>query len=194
MGVGTLALRGVLAALAGGGAALALAGCGGSPASDRGARSGPGEFPEYIAQAESTFRPADYGIETWEEDTTGAVAGTVPDSAAPPEAASPDTIPGFRVQVAITEEIDKAGFLRDSLSAAFPDDWVYVVHHPPYYKVRIGNFSERYLAEGFLDGLKRHGYPDAWIVPDRVLRNPPPRPLPAPPDSADSTTGADTLR
>jgi hypothetical protein len=191
MGVGTRALRAALLAFAVAAAAAAAGGCGGSSTGDRGARSDPGEFPGYIAQAESTFRPADFGIETWEEDTSGGVDDAAPDSAAPAEAAAPDTIPGFRVQVAITGDIDRAVFLRDSLSASLPDDWVYVVHHPPYYKVRVGNFSERYLASGFLDGLKRRGYPDAWIVPDRVLRNPPPKPLPA---LSDSIAAADTLR
>jgi hypothetical protein len=150
-----------------------------------------GEFPGYGAQAESTFRPADYGIETWGEDTAATPEATAPDSAPPPEAVVPDTIPGFRVQVAITEDIDRAGFVRDSLSAVLGDEWVYVVHHPPYYKVRVGDFSERYLAAGFLDGLKRRGYPDAWIVPDRVFRDPPPKPLPAPDDTS---AAADTAR
>lgn len=191
MGVGTRALSAAILAVAGFSTAASVAGCGGSSAGDRGARSVAGEFPGYVAQAESSFRPAEFGIETWEEEKAGAPGGTAPDSAAPPEAVVPDTIPGFRVQVAITEDIDRAGFVRDSLTAALSDEWVYVVHHPPYYKVRVGDFSERYLAAGFLDGLKRRGYPDAWIVPDRVLRNPPPKPLSAAPDTA---AGADTAR
>ena len=170
---------------------VTAAGCGGSSGSGSAGRSGAGEFPGYIAQAESTFRPADFGIESWDADT--AVAGDIPPPApdSGEEAVAPDTIPGFRVQVAITEDIDRAGLLRDSLSASLPDEWVYVVHHPPYYKVRIGDFSGRHLAEGFLDDLKRHGYPDAWIVPDRVFRTPPPKP---PPVAADSTAAPDSLR
>jgi hypothetical protein len=158
-------------------------------------RSEPDKGPGKAAQAESTFRPSDFGIETWEADTSGSIADLPQDSSAQPETVAPDTIPGFRVQVAITEDIDRAMFLKDSLSAALHDEWVYVVHHPPYYKVRLGDFSERHLAAGFLDALKRRGYPDAWIVPDRVIRNPPPKVLASPPDSsADSAAGADSVR
>ena len=170
--------------------ALSMAGCGGSEGGAGSVRSGSGEFPGDVAHAESTFHPSDYGIETWADDTLARQPSPpIVDSVFLPSAdAGADTVPGFRVQVAITQDIDAAASLKDSLMAAFPDQWVYVVHHPPYYKVRLGDFGERHLAAALLDGLKRR-YPDAWIVPDRVLRTPPPKPI-----AADSTAAADTLR
>jgi hypothetical protein len=165
---------------------LLLARCGGSETARRESTSGRGAFPGYMADAESTFHPADYGIETWESDTASLPAAEASPPADSAAAAQPDTIPGFRVQVTISEDIDAANALRDSLSEIFPDEWVYIVYHPPYYKIRIGNYADRFVAAGMLDSLRHQGFPDAWIVPDRVLRNAPPRPLPPPPDSTDS--------
>ena len=163
------------------------AGCGSSGTAPRGGASATGGFPDYLAESESTFHPSDYGIETWEspaiEGQTGAPGGTM-DSV---PASHPDTIPGFRVQVTITGDIDDANLLRDSLSRALSDEWVYIVHHPPYYKIRVGNFSERFAAGEMLERLRRHGFPDAWIVPDRILRNPLPKPAPMAPDTTDGT-------
>lgn len=165
-------------------AVAAFEGCGGTSAGGRGVRSGAGEFPEYLTQAESTFTPSAYGIETWKEPDAPAGGGGEPDSAGAAEPAAIDTVGGFRVQVLISMDIDEATSLRDSLSAALPGEWVYVVYHPPYYKVRAGNFPDRYLAEPLLEELRRGGHPDAWIVPDRVLRNPQPKTAPQPPDSS----------
>ncbi len=175
------------AVLAGVALIVSAAGCGGSDPAPRGGTSSTGEFPVYITQAESTFHPGDYGVETWEVDTlagqTAAGAGDAGvDSAG---VAEPDTIPGFRVQVSITGDIDGANGLKDSLSVALEKEWVYVVYHPPYYKIRVGNFADRFAAGEMLDRLRRHGFPDAWIVPDRVVRNPPPKPAHPTPDSTD---------
>ncbi len=168
-----------------------LTGCGGPGTARRGGSSVRGEFPGHIAEIESTFHPSDYGIETWESDTQEGQTAETAGSGDSVAASQTDTIPGFRVQVTITEDIDYANLLRDSLSQALPDEWVYVVHHPPHYKIRVGNFDERFSAGDMLRMLRRRGFPDAWIVPDRVFRNPPPKPAPPPPDSADS---ADTPR
>jgi hypothetical protein len=170
------------------GALLAsIAGCGAPGETGRsGARTATGEFPAAIAQSESTFDPSDYGIESWETGSSAGRGETAAPGGDTVTVTVPDTLQGFRVQVTITEDIDYASGLRDSLSRALPGEWVYVVHHPPYYKVRVGNFSERFAATGLLDSLRRRGFPDAWIVPDRVLRNPLPPPTgdePLPPDT-----------
>lgn len=164
------------------GAVLALAfallspGCGSSEPAGKGAEPSTDDFAGYISENESTFHPEDFGVETWENDHErgdGIVPGGAADSTAPAE---PDTVPGFRVQISITQEIDRANSLRDSLALLLPGEWVYMVYHPPYYKVRIGNFTGRADAGAMLEEVRRNGYPDAWIVPDKILRNPPPPP------------------
>ncbi len=165
---------------------LLVGGCGGSDPAQRGATSAKGDFPGDVPQAESSFRPADYGVETWEQDTLVRPSGEVIPGADPAVAASPDSIPGVRVQVSITGDIDDANNLRDSLSGELPKEWVYVVYHAPYYKIRVGNFVDRFAAGEMLERLRRQGFPDAWIVPDRIVRNPPPKPAALIPDSTDA--------
>jgi len=130
---------------------------------------------------ESGFHPSDYGIEQWDTPraTDSAIRRT--DTSGPASATEPDTVPGFRVQVMITQEIDRANAMKDSLVRVMRGEWIYIVYHPPYYKVRIGNYTDRFAADETLDRLRRNGLSAAWVVPDRIVRNPPP--APQPPDS-----------
>jgi hypothetical protein len=41
--------------------------------------------------------------------------------------------------------------------------------------VRIGNFAERYEAQALLRRIIAIGFNEAWIVPDKIVKNPPPR-------------------
>ncbi len=88
----------------------------------------------------------------------------------------PDTVPGFRVQVLLTGNIDRANSVRDTLELLEPDEWTYITFDAPYYKVRIGNFTDRSEATEFAHHLGRYGFTDAWVVPDHVIINLPPKP------------------
>ena len=130
---------------------------------------------EFLATYEPTFNPSDYDpdvtiLKQREEDRHNALLASAVVSTAMPE-----TIPGFRVQVLFTQEIDEANRTRDSLSSLLPDDWIYIVYDVPYYKVRVGNFADRPSANQILKKLTGLGYTDAWIVPDNVIKNPPAR-------------------
>ena len=85
--------------------------------------------------------------------------------------------PGFRIQVLSTTEIDEASTLKDSLLVLFETDSVYVVYNSPYYKVRVGDFLTRPQGNALLRRLIDLGYKDAWIVADRVLKNPSRKPI-----------------
>lgn len=89
---------------------------------------------------------------------------------------------GFRVQLISTRNVETA----DSVAAEF-EDWVqeevpqyhaptYVFFKQPYYRVHVGDFQSRSQAVGFTQLIKQ-GYPDAWMVPDRI------NPSNVPPDS-----------
>lgn len=93
-----------------------------------------------------------------------------------PTTAVPETIAGFRVQVLMTNNIDHALSLKDTLLNLIPDQWVYVVYDAPYYKVRVGNYINRPNANEMMRTLIEKGYTSAWIVPDQILKNPPLRP------------------
>jgi len=133
-------------------------------------------FKDFLARYEKTFDPSPYKVQAKElsskpqTDSTGTTFRPTPSSAAP------ETTAGFRVQILTTQDIDQAMQLRDTLWVALPDEWVYVVHDAPYYKVRVGNFADRPSANKTVKTLIEKGYGTAWVVPDQVLRNPPLRP------------------
>ena len=130
---------------------------------------------EFLAAYEPTFNPSDYDpditiLKQREQERHDAIAAS-----AVVATALPETIPGFRVQVLFTQEIDEANLVRDTLSTVLPDDWTYIVYDVPYYKVRVGNFPDRPSANQVLKKLTGLGYTDAWIVPDNVIKTPPAR-------------------
>jgi hypothetical protein len=83
-----------------------------------------------------------------------------------------NTISGFRVQLMSTQNISEAMAERakaDSMLTAYN---VYIIYDAPYYKVRAGDFRTRYEASQAAGYIASHGFPDAWLVPDNVFRNP----------------------
>jgi hypothetical protein len=152
---------------------LLIAGC---SSSKRVEKEKPDEgLKEFLAKYEKTFDPSAYNpevdsIKVEEQHVHDAV-----ESANAVEIALPETIPGFRIQVVFTPEIEEATLIRDSVNAFVPEEWIYVVFDEPYYKVRIGNFAERYEAQALLRRLISMGFNEAWIVPDKIIKNPPPR-------------------
>ncbi len=87
----------------------------------------------------------------------------------------PVVVQGFRVQLFSTPEIDEANKKKVQAEAAFPDEWFYVVYDQPTYKLRGGNFVNRAGADAFAKYLTGKGFPDAWIVPEKIVKNPRPR-------------------
>lgn len=77
---------------------------------------------------------------------------------------------GVRIQVFSTSSIDEALKMKIEVLAKLPQDSVYVVYDPPVYKVRLGDFPTRYEASIKLSTVVDQGYPDAWIVPDNIVR------------------------
>ena len=87
----------------------------------------------------------------------------------------PIVVQGFRVQLFSTPEIDEANAKKAQAEAAFPDEWFFVVYDQPTYKVRGGNFVNRSAADAFAKHLTQKGFPDAWTVPEKIVKNPRPR-------------------
>jgi len=44
------------------------------------------------------------------------------------------------------------------------DSTVFLDYEVPYYKIRVGNFTNRTLAENYLPAAKESGYSTAWVV------------------------------
>lgn len=81
-----------------------------------------------------------------------------------------ESILGFRIQLASSSSIDDAAAVRTAAQSLFAADTVYVVYDPPVYKVRVGDFITRLEANQRLPVVQEGGYPDAWVVPDKVIR------------------------
>ena len=139
---------------------------------------------DFLARYEKTFNPSQYEIEINKVTSAALQESTHTHTAAVADTVAPEMISGFRVQVLATEEIDTATQLKDSLSTLLQDQWTYVVYDAPYYKVRVGNFIDRFIANALVDMLVKQGFASAWVVPDQVLKNPPPKPkvIPPPPE------------
>jgi len=127
---------------------------------------------------ERSFRPSTYDAQV----PTQIQASSAPAYVAQ---AAQETVQGFRIQVINTNNYDEAAAIRTALLTAFDTWWVYVMFDTPTYRVRMGDFASRLAAKKVLEQVQMKGYPDAWLVPDKVVLHLPPRlPLPEPIDSA----------
>jgi hypothetical protein len=130
---------------------------------------------KFLNKYEKTFDPSDFNlsldsIRFEENHLRASLEASKLVSVAPPE-----TIPGFRIQVLFTPDIEQANQTKDSLSNLLSEEWTYIVYDAPYYKIRVGNYINRTSANLMLRKLVVLGYQDAWIVPDKIIKNPPQR-------------------
>jgi hypothetical protein len=82
--------------------------------------------------------------------------------------------PGFRIQVANTQNRDEANSIKAEMLRRFPDQKVYLLYQAPYFRVRVGNFFTQ--KEGSpLRKMIMKLYPDKGIffVQDRIEYTPP---------------------
>ena len=153
-------------------ASVLLLNCSGSKESNR---SDDSEFTEELRKYEATFQPSEFTpdlIELFKKEKQSiSLEGDVP-----PAEVAVDTaafVPGFRVQVFSSQDIDEANSTMAEMQGLFLYEWFYLVYDPPTYKIRAGNFQTRFEADRFVTQLASRGYPDAWVVPEKVLKNPP---------------------
>jgi hypothetical protein len=126
-----------------------------------------------LSYYESTLNPSDYdrevsGIEKMQkEEKQGLNPLDIPkDTLVMQE----EIVQGFRVQVFSSSGVDEANLMKNIVQEKFINDSVYVVYDPPVYKVRAGDFLNRYEANQRLQDFVAGGYRDAWIVPDRIIQ------------------------
>ncbi len=77
------------------------------------------------------------------------------------------TVPGFRVQLYSSSDYYAAVRVRNEATLRFHED-VYFDFEPPYYRVRIGNFTDRISADELRDAARSLGFPDAWVIQTNV--------------------------
>jgi hypothetical protein len=166
-----------------------LAGC--SSRMERSAEPRSDEGLDVLRRYEAEFTPSDFdSLRT--TDSLAATHGNLSNAGNNSSVLdASESMQGFRVQLLSTTNIDDATSMRSRAEAAFPDEWFYVEFDPPTYKLRAGNFHSRYDADRFARALSGKGFAEAWPVPARIVRNPPPPPLhPAPYQGASDTVAS----
>jgi len=90
------------------------------------------------------------------------------------ESASPNlqkniigTTDGFRVQIVSTDDIDLANQTRSEVYFKINKE-VYVSFEPPFYKVKVGDFTSRTEANDLKFKLNQLGYSEARVVQETV--------------------------
>jgi hypothetical protein len=128
-----------------------------------------------LQSGENNFTPSDYddpAAVVILKDKQGPLKKTIARLEAP---ATQDTVSGYRIQVLFTPDIERAAETKDTLSVLIPEEYTYVVYEAPYYKVRLGNFQDRSSANIVLKKVTAKGFDDAWVVPDKIITNLPPK-------------------
>jgi hypothetical protein len=124
-----------------------------------------------LAYYEATLRPSEFDEEVEIVRQTHERQG---ESVTPFDLPSDSTVvetvevQGFRIQVFASASIDEAAAARESARTKVGSDSVYVVYDPPVYKVRVGDYATRLEANQRLPRIVNLGFPDAWVVSDRI--------------------------
>ncbi len=132
------------------------------------------DFADNLREYEQEFDPSEYNapfaLQQEEEDDPTFEPQHIPDIDEPE---APTFIQGFRIQLYSTSDMEAAQDVYDVADSIFTDHWIYVVYEVPFYKVRLGDFETRPQANRTLANVVAEGFRDAWIVPDRVVKDPP---------------------
>jgi hypothetical protein len=95
-------------------------------------------------------------LEELEEETTPVVS-------------EPVTSQGYRVQIGAYQSQADANSAADRARGSLGRS-VYVQYIAPYYKVRVGNFTNKYEATQYKNQIRSTtSYRDAWVVPSEII-------------------------
>lgn len=153
--------------------AAMLISCGDSKETLRQTFSGSEDKPKKapLSYYEATLRPSDFDeeVEIVQKAHAQATGGVPIDIPADSTSVEVEVVQGFRVQLFASSSIDEATAAKMTAEEKALRDSIYVVYDPPVYKVRIGDYPTRLEANQKLARLVNLGYPDAWVVADRIV-------------------------
>ncbi len=78
------------------------------------------------------------------------------------------TTDGYRVQVLSTDDIDEANRIRAEVYEKTTRKEVYVIFEPPFYKVKVGDFTSKSEADDLRFKLNQLGYTESKVVQEMV--------------------------
>ena len=126
-----------------------------------------------LSESEATFNPSEYDREielrlhTRSEEQKPQAPLEIPkDSMSIQE----EVIQGYRIQIFASSNMDEAMEMKNLAVEKCAGDSVYIVFDAPVYKVRIGDFVNRYEANLRLPEFIEKGFRDPWIVPDQIVQ------------------------
>ncbi len=152
---------------------LVLAGCGQGKDAFRPEDLGDAQSKKApLSYYEATLRPSDFDEEVEIiQKARAQSAGILPlDIPSDSTVVVVEETQGFRIQIFASSSIDEANAAKVGAEEKFLRDPIYVVYDPPVYKVRVGDYSTRFDANQQLTRLVNIGYPDAWVVADRIVQ------------------------
>jgi len=79
-----------------------------------------------------------------------------------------DTIPGYRVQVISTDNLDEANGVRSEVFFKTNEKDIYVVFEPPFYVVRVGDYKNINDAKALSFKLNQLGFSGTKVVNDLI--------------------------
>ena len=80
------------------------------------------------------------------------------------------TVPGFRVQLFSTTDYYSAISTRNEALTKFTEE-IFLDFEQPYYKIRVGNFTDKQKADELRIIARSIGYPEAWVIQTKVTIN-----------------------
>ena len=139
-----------------------------------------GKSNRKLKEYEASFRPSEYDqpVGDFFPETHGPISKDTSNTSITLPSQSQELIQGYRVQVFATPSYDDIIKMKETVESQFPEEWFYIVYDSPTYKLRVGNFLERYDADRFVRQIAEKGYKVAWVVPEKVYKNPPIRSAP----------------
>lgn len=152
---------------------ICSAGCSGA---DQSGGKDQKQVRSFLMKYEKTFNPSMYDADLSYLKRVEEDHHTVLETRSVFTTSVPETVAGYRAQVLFTNSIELANNTRDTIESLLPHEWCYIVYDAPYYKVRVGDFTDRNYALQMVHQLNALGYKDAWVVPDNVEINIPPKP------------------
>jgi hypothetical protein len=78
------------------------------------------------------------------------------------------TTDGYRVQVLSTDDIDEANRVRAEVYETNSRKEVYIIFEPPFYKVKVGDFTSKAEADDLRFKLNQLGYTESKVVQETV--------------------------
>ncbi len=78
------------------------------------------------------------------------------------------TVDGYRVLVVATDNMDEANSIRADMLAKIKRKEVYISFEPPFYKVKIGDFTDITESNNLKFKLNQLGYTEARVVQETV--------------------------